>query len=77
MDDSFASVGTINLDNRSCRLNFEVTALVFDREFAAEVEAMLVADFARSRPHAERAANLSRLARDVGAPVARLFAPIL
>ena len=77
VDDRFASVGTINLDNRSCRLNFEVTAVVFDPGFAAEVEAMLAADFARAVPHAERAAELPRLARSVGAPVARLFAPIL
>lgn len=77
VDDSFASVGTINLDNRSCRLNFEVTAVVFDPGFAAAVETMLAADFARSRPHAERAAALSALSRNVGAPVARLFAPIL
>lgn len=77
VDDSFASVGTINLDNRSCRLNFEVTAVVFDEGFAAEVEAMLAADFAKARPHAERAAALSPFARNVGAPVARLFAPIL
>ncbi|MBL9058658.1 MAG: hypothetical protein JNK88_01355 [Mangrovicoccus sp.] len=77
VDDSFASVGTINLDNRSCRLNFEVTAVVFDPGFAAAVETMLAADFARSRPHAERVAALSGFARNVGAPVARLFAPIL
>ena len=77
VDDRFASVGTINLDNRSCRLNFEVTAVVFDPGFAAEVEAMLAADFARAVPHAERAAELPQLARSVGAPVARLFAPIL
>lgn len=77
VDDRFASVGTINLDNRSCRLNFEVTAVVFDPGFAAEVEAMLAADFARAVPHADRAAELPQLARSVGAPVARLFAPIL
>ena len=45
MDDDFAGVGTANFDNRSFRLNFELTALVNDRAFAAEVEAMLEADF--------------------------------
>lgn len=77
VDDRFASVGTVNLDNRSCRLNFEVTALVFDERFAAEVAAMLEADFAKARPHGERVATLSRFTRRVAAPAARLFAPIL
>jgi cardiolipin synthase A/B len=46
VDDRLAAVGTANLDNRSFRLNFEVTALVGDAGFAHEVEAMLERDFA-------------------------------
>ena len=49
IDDVFATVGTANFDNRSFRLNFEITAATADRGFAAEVERMLEADFARSR----------------------------
>ncbi len=49
VDAASAAVGTVNLDNRSFRLNFEVTALVEDREFAAEVERMFETDFAASR----------------------------
>lgn len=49
VDDSVAAVGTANLDNRSFRLNFEVTAIVMDPMFAEQVERMLVADFDRSR----------------------------
>ena len=49
VDDSAAAVGTANLDNRSFRLNFEITAIVLDPEFAKEVEQMLADDFARSR----------------------------
>jgi len=44
-DDDFAVVGSINLDYRSFRLNFELGVAVFDRWFAEEVEAMLNADF--------------------------------
>ncbi|MDB4509430.1 cardiolipin synthase, partial [Akkermansiaceae bacterium] len=40
---------TANFDNRSFRLNFEITELVLDEGFAEEVEAMLEADFYRSR----------------------------
>ena len=49
IDHSFATVGTANFDNRSFRLNFEITALVADDAFAAEVEHMLDADFSKSR----------------------------
>ncbi len=49
IDDDTATVGTANFDNRSFRLNFEVTAVVFDEGFAGEVEAMFEADFQNSR----------------------------
>jgi cardiolipin synthase len=49
VDDSFATVGTVNFDNRSFRLNFEITAAIANAEFAAEVAAMLEVDFANAR----------------------------
>jgi len=49
IDDAVAAVGTANFDNRSFRLNFEITAIVADRGLAAQVERMFEADFARSR----------------------------
>ncbi|MGC1481150.1 MAG: cardiolipin synthase [Chthoniobacterales bacterium] len=48
IDDDFSTVGTANFDNRSFRLNFEVTLAVRDRNFASQVEKMLLADFDRS-----------------------------
>lgn len=48
VDDDYGAVGTANFDNRSFRLNFEVTCLVSDAGFCREVEAMLVKDFAHS-----------------------------
>ncbi|MCL4104125.1 UNVERIFIED_CONTAM: hypothetical protein GTU68_034987 [Idotea baltica] len=45
MDDQIAGVGTANFDNRSFRLNFEITVLVHSHDFAAEVSAMLEKDF--------------------------------
>ncbi len=47
-DDDLAIVGSVNLDYRSFMLNFELAAAVHDRAFAAEVEKMFEADFARS-----------------------------
>ncbi len=77
LDDRAAAVGTVNLDARSIRLNFELTALVFDQGFAREVAAMLEADFARSRLY-DAAAHARRglLPRLLGPP-ARLLGPLL
>ncbi len=49
IDHRLASVGTANLDNRSFRLNFEITAFSTDQKFVDEVEAMLATDFSHSR----------------------------
>jgi cardiolipin synthase A/B len=49
IDDALSSVGSANLDNRSMRLNFELTTLVVDKDFALEVERMLEKDFSRAR----------------------------
>lgn len=49
VDNRASAVGTVNLDNRSFRLNFEITAWVLQREFAQQMEDMFQRDFARSR----------------------------
>ena len=49
VDDYLAAVGSINVDYRSFHLNFELVVMVTDRGFAAEMEAMMKEDFARSR----------------------------
>lgn len=45
IDERMAAVGTANLDNRSFRLNFEITAFVSDAVFIREVREMLEKDF--------------------------------
>jgi cardiolipin synthase len=76
IDDDFAAVGTANLDNRSFRLNFEITAAVADREFAGEVEQMLQTDFAAAREM--QAGELSRKPYyfRLACEASRLLAPI-
>lgn len=49
IDRRLAAVGTANLDNRSFRLNFEITAFSTDRKFVDEVDAMLTRDFSNAR----------------------------
>ncbi|MDR1192476.1 MAG: cardiolipin synthase [Verrucomicrobiales bacterium] len=48
-DDDLALVGSVNADYRSLMLNFELTAAVNDRAFAADVHQMLERDFASAR----------------------------
>ena len=77
VDDVVAAVGTVNLDNRSFRLNFEVTALVLDRAFAAEVEAMFIDDFGRSRPMTREDVADQPLWHRIASRAAYLLAPVL
>lgn len=76
VDERISSVGTINLDNRSCRLNFEATAVTFDTDVANATADMLEADFAVSKVLEKSLSDQPRYIRH-GAPVARLFSPLL
>jgi len=77
IDDEVASVGTANFDNRSFRLNFEITAFVAARTFVSQVEEMLLDDFAHSREM--QSDDYDRLSRwfKLGVRLARLTSPIL
>jgi cardiolipin synthase len=77
VDDDLASVGTANADNRSFRLNFEISMVVADREFAGEVETMLERDFARCRRVTEEDYERRGLLFKLGVKIARLFSPLL
>lgn len=77
IDDDTAGVGSMNLDNRSLRLNFEVAALNLDPVFASEVEAMLLADFAQSLEIDTGDYLKQSYLRRVAMHVARLFSPVL
>lgn len=77
VDKRYAFVGTANLDNRSFRLNFEITALCKDSGFVDEITHMLEVDFQHSRT--------VEIAEFTGRPfwfriacrAARLMAPVL
>jgi len=73
VDDDIASVGTLNLDIRSALLNFEQTAVIEDRNFAAKVDAMLQNDFAKS----SRVETPGPWHVQLLAPMVRLFGPLL
>ena len=77
IDRDTAAIGSLNLDSRSFRLNFEVAALAVDHAFAAEVAAMLSADFGRAQAIDEREYRDAPYLRRVATHVARLFDPLL
>jgi cardiolipin synthase len=77
VDSSCAAVGTANLDNRSFRLNFEITLLNYNPGFIKEVETMLTKDFSCSRPVTMQEYNQRSFFFKLAARSARLLAPIL
>ncbi|HSI11251.1 MAG TPA: cardiolipin synthase [Chthoniobacter sp.] len=74
--DDYCGVGTANFDNRSFRLNFEVTLLFAEASTVRAAEAMFTADFSRST----RATATDFTARPwwfrLAARTSRLMAPV-
>jgi len=77
IDDGVAAIGTHNFDNRSSRLNFEVTAVIADSTFAADVKAMLEADFENARRIADGDWQEEPIWWRLAVRVARLASPVL
>ena len=76
VDDELATVGTANFDNRSFRLNFEITMAMIDKDFNQQVAVMLEQDFAEaSRSRTEDLTERGFLFR-LAVQVARLTSPI-
>ena len=76
VDDTFSIVGTANMDNRSFRLNFEVTAGIWDRDINRRLADLFTQDLSRS-------VRFDPEKRDRGFPqrlvnnTARLLSPLL
>ena len=77
MDGAMAGVGTANFDNRSFRLNFEITVLVESDAFAHDVEQMLEADFAKCRQVTLEDLEDKPAWFTLAMGAARLFSPVL
>ena len=76
VDDDVAAVGTANFDNRSFRLNFEITAVVLDTAFASQVEEMFEEDFSNSRRMQPGEYDEKPFLFRLGVRLARLTAPV-
>jgi cardiolipin synthase len=77
VDDTLSTVGTPNFDNRSFRLNFEVTSVIVDRQFASEMEAMFETDFAHAEPIDPDSLSDRPLWWRIAVQLSRLAAPVL
>lgn len=77
VDDDTATIGTANFDNRSFRLNFEVTAVFADSQFTGEVAHMLENDFAQSDLVDTAGKANRRWTFRLATRLARLLAPVL
>jgi len=77
IDDRISTVGTHNFDNRSFRLNFEVMSIIVDEAFAAEMEAMFMADFDHAETIDPDALQEKPIWWRAAVQLARLAAPVL
>lgn len=77
VDDTLAMVSTANLDNRSFRLNFEVSVLVADKAFVYAVDRMLSEDLDASEQVGPEDYQKRDFLFKVGVNTARLLSPVL
>jgi cardiolipin synthase len=78
VDDRIAGIGTVNFDNRSFRINFEVTMWFTHEKMIKEVEKMLRKDFAAGRKvDLEKRGARGPLPMRLLSEAARLLSPIL
>jgi cardiolipin synthase len=77
VDDRVAAIGSANMDVRSFYLNYEVTALFYDRRLTLELAEVFTRELARAlevRPESRRQLSLPRR---LGEGLARLLSPLL
>ncbi len=77
LDDKASIIGTVNFDNRSFRLNFEVSGIVADQEFAAQLEQMLLNDLENSTEVLDYKLENQSLWERLKARGSALLAPVL
>jgi cardiolipin synthase A/B len=77
VDGSWAVVGSANADMRSFRLNFEMSVLIAEPEFAARLERRFEEDLGASREVRRADASRASFLRRLGRGAARLLSPFL
>ena len=76
VDHDYCAIGTANFDNRSFRLNFEITMAFYEKDFAQQVAAMLEKDFANSTPATAEELTGAGFWFRLNVRIARLMSPV-
>ena len=76
IDDRACTIGTANFDNRSFRLNFEITMGVTDNDLSSQVRKMLESDFADAERITAEDLRKKSFAFRFAVRVARLASPV-
>ncbi|MGI0493659.1 cardiolipin synthase [Alkalinema pantanalense CENA528] len=77
IDDRLGGVGSVNLDNRSFFLNFEMTVMMTTPHSVQQIETMLGEDFERADPVKLTTYNQRSGLFKLATRIARLLAPVL
>jgi cardiolipin synthase len=77
VDDVIAGVGTVNFDNRSFAINFELTLWFTSEQVIRDVEAMLTIDFSNARRTTPAEVAALPIYRRFIGQAARLLSPML
>ncbi len=77
IDYDYGAIGTANLDNRSFRLNFELTCLFKGERAVSAIEEMLQNDFSHSKEFPPYRLSERPLWEQIVVKMCRLFSPIL
>lgn len=77
VDHQIATIGSVNFDNRSFAINFEITLWFTDQKMIDDVEAMLVADFKICREVSLEEVKSRSLPMRFLTQAARLLSPVL
>lgn len=77
VDDAFAAVGSANMDTRSFRLNYEVTAVLYGPEAPRVLAEAFTRDLARAHAVTRGELGSAKLTRRVVEAAARVLSPLL
>ena len=77
VDERWGMLGSANMDARSFRLNFEITALIYDPGVVGEMVRYIDKYCEQARRVSQREVWQRGMVRQVGEGAARLFAPLL
>lgn len=77
IDSMFSSVGTANMDVRSFEANFEVSAMIYDKQITNELEKTFLEDLKQSEQISLKRWRDRKVKRNFLEGLARLFTPLL